>query len=445
MTVATVRSHIAPQEVHSTLSRHMLVDGFDLVVDLERSHGSRLFDSREGKTYIDLFGCFATSAVGFNHPRMQEPEFLEALNAAAQFKLSNSDLYTTHMADFVEAFSRTVPDSLRHHMFFIEGGALAVENCLKTAFDWKRRKNLAAGRPEAGSQVIHFRHAFHGRSGYTMSLTNTDPTKTDYYPKFDWPRVHTPALSFPLTDEVLSRVAADEAQAVAEIEAAVAQHGHDIAALILEPIQGEGGDNHFRAEFLQQLRRLADEHEFLLIFDEVQTGFGTSGKWWCFEHFDVEPDAFAFGKKTQVCGICVSRRVDDVDNVFKVSSRINSTWGGNIVDMVRCRRFVEIIEEEGLLANATQVGAQLIDGLQAIADGSGGWVNNVRGRGVFVAFDLPDGEARGKVLGTMLDLGVLGLASGAHAIRFRPALNLNSEDAAEALRLVDQAITTARQ
>lgn len=445
MTVASVRSQISPQEVHNTLARHMLADGFDLVVDLERSRGSRLYDSREGKTYIDLFGCFATSAVGFNHPKMQDPEFVEELTAAAQFKLSNSDLYTTQMADFVDAFSRTVPEPLRRHMFFIEGGALAVENCLKVAFDWKRRKNMAAGRPEAGSQVVHFRHAFHGRTGYTMSLTNTDPTKTDYYPKFTWPRIHTPALSFPATDQVLARAAEDEAQAVAEIEMAVREHGHDIAALIVEPIQGEGGDNHFRGEFLRELRRLADEHEFLLLFDEVQTGFGTTGAWWCHEHFDVFPDAFAFGKKTQVCGICVSERIDDVDNVFKISSRINSTWGGNIVDMVRCKRFVEIIEEDDLLQNAARVGAQLVEGLQAIARANQDWIGNVRGRGMFVAFDLPDPDARRRVLASMLELGVLGLASGTKAIRFRPALNFPSEDAAEALKRVGQAVASARR
>ncbi len=445
MTVATAPAHTTPSEVHSTLSRHILADGFGLVLDLNRSQGSRIYDSREGKSYIDMFGCFATSAVGYNHPKMQDADFLNELNLAAGFKVSNSDLYTTQMADFVEAFSRAVPASLAGHMFFVEGGTLAVENCLKTAFDWKRRKNQAAGRSEAGGQVIHFREAFHGRSGYTLTLTNTDPTKTDYFPKFNWPRVHNPALTFPITEEGMAEVVAEEDQAVAQIEAAVAEHGHDIAALIVEPIQGEGGDNHFRGEFLQRLRDLADENEFLLIFDEVQTGFGTTGEWWCFEHFGVLPDAFAFGKKTQVCGICVSDRIDDVDNVFKVSSRINSTWGGNLADMVRCRRFVEIIEEDNLLANAQRVGDQILSDLQTLAGEHQGWVTNPRGRGLFIAFDLPTPEARGQVLRSMLELGVLGLPSGPQAIRFRPALNLTAEEAASALKLVDEAIGRARQ
>ena len=229
-------------------------------------------------------------------------------------------------------------------------------NALKTAFDWKVRKNLAAGKGERGSQIIHFRQAFHGRSGYTLSLTNTEPMKVAYFPKFDWPRIENPYIRFPEAEH-LAETEAAEARAIAAIEAAVAANPDDIAGLIIEPIQGEGGDLHFRGEFLRELRRLADEHEFLLIFDEVQTGVGMTGRMWCHQHFGVEPDVLVFGKKTQVCGILASRRMDEVeDNVFRLPSRINSTFGGNLVDMVRFGRYLEIIEEEDLVGNAARVG-----------------------------------------------------------------------------------------
>jgi L-lysine 6-transaminase len=348
------------------------------------------------------------------------------------------------MAEFVESLARTVPEPLSHHMFFIEGGTLAVENALKTAFDWKVRKNLAAGRGELGTQIIHFRQSFHGRSGYTLSLTNTaDSRKIQYFPKFQWPRITNPKLSFPVTDQVLARVREKERRAVAEIEQAVADNPHDIAGLIIEPIQGEGGDNHFRAEFLQELRRLADEHDFLLIFDEIQTGFATTGKWWCCQHFDVLPDILVFGKKTQVCGICVSRRIDEVDSVFKVPSRINSTWGGNLVDMIRCQRFIEIIEEENLLAYATRMGRHLLDGVRGLGETFPGRVTNARGRGMFVAFDLPDTEIRDRVLLALLDNDVLGLASGPRAIRLRPSVALQEEEADEGLRRITRALEIA--
>ncbi len=440
-TLATKTGRVAAAEVHPTLRRHMLADGMPFVLDLERSHGSWIYDALAGRELLDLFTCYSTSPIGYNHPKMDEPGFRQRLMAAAVNKPSNSDLYTPELAEFVSALARTVPAPLDRRMFFVEGGALAVENALKTAFDWKVRKNLAAGRGELGQRVLHFRQSFHGRSGYTLSLTSTaDPRKTQYFPKFDWPRIHNPYLSFPVTDAVLTRVVAEEAQAVAEIEAALAAHPHDIAALIVEPIQGEGGDNHFRGEFLATLRRLADDNEFLLIFDEVQTGFGTTGRWWCFEHFEVVPDVFAFGKKTQVCGICAGPRVDEVESVFQVPSRINSTWGGNLVDMVRCQRYVEIIEEDGLLANAAEVGGQLLAGCQRLTERFEGRVTNARGRGLFVAFDLPDREVRKQVLMAMREAGAIGLPSGARSIRFRPALNLTSEEADEGLRRTERAL-----
>jgi L-lysine 6-transaminase len=443
MTLTRQLDRVSPEEVHEVLAGHILADGLPMVLDLEKSHGSVLIDARDGSDVLDLFTCFSTCPLGYNHPKLTTPEFQQRLLPAAINKPSNSDLYTSEMASFVEALARTVPESLNKHMFFIEGGALAVENALKTAFDWKIRKNLAAGKGEKGTQAMHFRAAFHGRSGYTLSLTNTDPAKTDYFPKFDWPRIHNPALSFPITDEVLARVMREEEQAVAEIKQALVDNPDDIACLVIEPIQGEGGDNHFRREFLQALRDLADENEFLLIFDEVQTGFGTTGRWWCFEHFDVYPDIFAFGKKTQVCGICASDRIDDVDSVFAVSSRINSTWGGNLVDMVRCQRFVEVIEEDDLLDNATRVGAHLLDGLRRLGEEFPGQVTNERGRGLFAAFDLPSREIRNRVMDELVRQKVLGLKSGTHSIRFRPPLSLTPDEADAALRRVERALATA--
>ena len=195
------------------------------------------------------------------------------------------------MADFVSAFSRTLPKfadgrDAFPHLFFIEGGSLAVENALKVGFDWKVQKNMRRGLPESlGTQVIHFNSAFHGRSGYTLSLTNTfDPRKTKWFPKFDWPRIPTPSLEFPITDEVLSNVIKAEARAIEAFKDACRTRRNDIACCIIETVQGEGGDNHFRTEFMQALRNLCDEEEVFLIIDEVQCGFGLTGKWWAFEH-----------------------------------------------------------------------------------------------------------------------------------------------------------------
>jgi L-lysine 6-transaminase len=437
------RATVDAAEVHEHLGRHMLADGLNMVVDLEKSHGARLHDSLRGREIIDLFTSFSTMPLGFNHPALTEPEFAATLLRCAVNKLSNADLYTTEMAEFVDTFATTLPESFQHHVFFVEGGALAVENALKTAFDWKRRLNQRNGKAAGGEQIIHFEQAFHGRSGYTLSLTNTaDPRKTEYFPKFDWPRVSNPHLSFPVTDEILEQVIEAEGVALTQIRQALADNPDDIAGLIIEPIQGEGGDNHFRPEFFQALRELADENEFLLIYDEVQTGFGTTGRWWAFEHYGVEPDVFAFGKKTQVCGIAATRRIDEVDSVFEVSSRINSTWGGNLVDMVRCRRIIEVIQEEDVLENATRVGAQLLDGVRSWESTYSGLVSNARGQGMFLAFDLPTAEQRNALLTAMNEADVLGLPSGYRAVRFRPPISLSSDEAREALARVERALIT---
>ncbi len=432
---------VLPERVHETLQGRMLVDGLPYVIDLEKSRGAHLRDSRGQVDILDLFTCYSTCPLGYNHPKLNTPEFRERILPVALNKPSNSDLYSTYMTEFVDTFARTIPETLSRHMFFIEGGALAVENALKAAFDWKVRCNMRAGKGEKGYQIIHFQQAFHGRSGYTLSMTNTaDPRKTDYFPRLDWPRICNPKLEFPLTPKVLEKVEAAEFQAIAEIKQALMDYPDDIAGLIIEPIQGEGGDHHFRGEFLRQLRQLADEAEFLLIFDEIQTGFATTGNWWCFEHFDVRPDIFAFGKKTQVCGICASGRLDEVESVFSISSRINSTWGGNLVDMVRCQRYVEIIEEDELLANATTVGRHLLDGLVRLQERFPGCMSNTRGRGMFMAFDLPDAETRSRALQAMMDAGLLGLASGARAIRFRPAVSLSQAEAEEGLERLEKAL-----
>ncbi len=435
-------ARVTSDAVRESLARHILVDGYHLVQDIEASHGVYLYDAARGRDVLDFFGHFSTNPVGFNHPKMANEEFRRRILPAALNKPANSDIYTTYMAEFVETFARTVPAAFRNRLFFIEGGAAAVENALKVAFDWKVRKNLAAGRGEIGSQIIHFRQAFHGRSGYTLSLTNTDPRKINYFPKFPWPRIVNPKLTFPLTEANVAETVALERRAIAEIEQAVAAHGHDIAGLIIEPIQGEGGDNHFRPEFLRALRELADRHEFLLVFDEVQSGFGTTGRWWAFEHFGVEPDVFSFAKKSQVCGIAAGPRVDEVDSVFKVSSRINSTWGGNLVDMVRCQRIIEIVEEDGLLENATRVGARLLEGFQTLAQTFQGKVSGARGRGLFVAFDLPDPDTRNRTLKALNESDVLGLASGERSIRMRPPLVLSAAEADEGLFRIERALAS---
>ncbi len=416
-----------------------MLDGFRIVIDLQKSQGSYLYDAAHDQRLIDLYGFFGSNPVGFNHPYFDQPEVQADLLCAAEIKIANSDVYSEGYARFVETFWRVVGLPPLERMLFIEGGALAVENTLKPAMDWKVRKNMAAGRGQRGTEILHFKKAFHGRSGYTMSLTNTDPRKTDLFAKFDWPRVSTPSLDFSLGEkEREADVIAREKKSEEEIMQFVRERGVDIAAIIIEPIQGEGGDNHFRGEWLQTLRRICDEHEMLLIFDEVQCGMCATGKNWCCEHFGVLPDLMAFGKKAQVCGVMAGPRLDEVkDNCFRLPSRINSTWGGNFTDMVRSTHFLRIIEEENLVENARVVGEHFLHRLLELQQ-ENPIMTAVRGRGLFLAFDLPDPATRDAFWKGLFENGVFALKSGERAIRFRPALDITKEVVDEAIGLLRQ-------
>ena len=444
---------IQANNVRKILARNILADGFEPVLDLEKSHDSWIVDKRDGSKYLDMFSMYASGCIGYNHPKVLENKDL--LAKVSLFKPTLSDIYTTEYASFFDTFNEiAIPDYLKK-TFFIEGGSLAVENALKVAFDWKVRKNLSKGIKNKGYKVIHFKEAFHGRSGYTMSLTNTDPIKTKYFPKFDWPRIDNPYLNFPLTGNVLDDVKEREKLAIKQIKKAVKENQDDIAALIIEPIQGEGGDNHFRCEFFQKLRELADEHDFLLIYDEVQTGIGITGKMWAHQNFtngcglncDCSnemksiPDIISFGKKTQVCGILVGDRIDEIDdNVFRKSSRINSTFGGSLTDMVRFKIILETIRDFDLLENAKNNGLYLLNKLNELEKEFPAFVINTRGLGLFCAFDLPSGTERDKLTAEAYKNKLLILGCGIRSIRFRPHLTVSEQEIDFAIDSLEKSI-----
>lgn len=435
---------IDPTQVHQTLKKYMIIDGFDFVYDIKKSKGCRIYDSLHDKHLLDCFSFFATAPIGCNHPKVSNPEFKKIIGEIAIENPTNSDIYTTEMAEFVETFGKlAVPDNFKH-LFFIAGGALAVENALKTSFDWKIRKNIENGKSKTlGGQIIHFKEAFHGRTGYTLSMTNTfNQNKIKYFTKFDWPRITNPKITFPLNKENTEKVVELERRAINEIEKAISDNPDDIAALIIEPIQGEGGDNHFRKEFFHNLRKICDENEIMFILDEVQTGVGLTGSMWAYQNFDFSPDIVAFGKKTQVCGIMANSRVDDIkENVFNVSSRLNSTWGGNLVDMVRCKKYLEIIEEENLIKNAEIQGLRLRKGLEDIQQKYPDIVSNARGLGLMCAFDLPNPEKRDEIKNKIYNNGLIVVGCGEKTIRFRPPLIISEEEVDEALNIVDKSLS----
>jgi L-lysine 6-transaminase len=435
---------VHPDKVHEVLRKYMLADGFDIVLDLKKSNGTYLVDQKTGNEYLDFFSFFASSAVGMNHPKIISAEIKEEIVTAALNKPSNSDIFTVPMAEFVETFSAVAKPDYMKYLFFISGGALAVENGLKIAFDWKVRKNFKKGyKTEKGQQVIHFRQAFHGRSGYTMSLTNTDPNKVKYFPKFEWPRITNPKIVFPL-QENLEKIKKTEQQAVNEIYAAIKNNPDDIAVIILEPVQGEGGDNFFRKEFFLKLREIADENDILLMFDEIQSGFGLTGKFWACEYY-VNPDIIAFGKKAHVCGAMINSRIDDVeDHCFRKPGRINSTWGSDLTDMVRSKHILRIIREDNLVDNARKVGDYLLKNLYTVQAEFPDLLSSARGLGLMCSFDLTSPVIRDEFKKKCFEEKLLILGCGEQSIRFRPPLNVSEEEIDKGLTIIRKVLSLLR-
>lgn len=426
--------------VHNQLAKHILADGYPFVVDFEQSKGSYLVDD-QGNRYLDMFSMFASTAIGYNHPYLLDKVTFLGKNAVN--KPAMSDVYTKDYAELIETFARVAMPKELQYCFFISGGTLAVENALKAAFDWKTKLNFSKGIETEAGQVIHFKQAFHGRSGYTLSLTNTkDPRKYEYFPKFDWPRIDNPKIIFPITEQNLAQTKQTEELAIKQIEKALADRKNQIACIIIETIQGEGGDNYFRPEFLQKLRSICDQEEILLIFDEVQTGMGMTGKMWAFQHYDVIPDLISFGKKTQVCGILANKGKLDIipDNVFKESSRINSTFGGNYIDMLRFKLILEVIENENLVENASVMGEYLLNGLKAIEKKTDK-ITQVRGKGLFIAFDFKDDKEQATFINECFKRNLIVLGCGETSVRFRPHLNVSKEEIDQALAIVEDILS----
>lgn len=430
-----MKTETKPNEVISVLASRLLTDKNAIVVDLEKSISSWVVDHRDGRRYLDCFSQFASQALGWNHPKMVAQK--DRLAAVSINRPANSDMYSVQMADFVKKFSEFTPD-FKHH-FYICGGALAVENGLKAAFDWKAKKSgISDDAIYNRLQVIYLKEAFHGRSGYTMSMTNNEDQRNPKvygFPKFNWKKIHNPKLWHNI--EGPDEIKAKNSEMISLREAKRALSKGLVAAIIMEPIQGEGGDNHFRKEFFAAIRELADEYDAMLIFDEVQTGLGMTGKTWAYEHFGITPDILCFGKKVQVCGIVAGNRIDEVENnVFTEPSRINSTWGGNIVDMVRSTMQMEIIQEENLIDNATTTGQYFLSRLKEFH----GRVSNIRGRGLMLAFDLENKDQRNKFILDLEKEGMLALPCGQRSVRFRPHLTFSRNDVDQAIQFISKVL-----
>ena len=395
--------------------------------------GHRLYDTA-GKAYLDFANGIAVTALGHAHPRVTA-----AIHAQVDRLIGPVSAmgFAEPISRLASELDRTFPDPLDSVMF-LNSGSETIEAALKLA----RR---VTGRPG----IIAFRHGFHGRTFGAMSVTSSSLNyRAGYEPVL--PGVYL--TDFP---EAYRDFGGDEAQATAAALASLHRltateiPPSSVAAMLIEPIQGEGGYTPAPAEFLRELRAFCDRHGILLIADEVQTGFGRTGQMWAFEHAGIVPDVVCLAKAIAnglpLSAIISSRELQEAWG----RGAHGSTYGGNPVACAAGLAVLETIHEEGLVANAAVRGAELMTGLAAIA-AEDERIGDVRGRGLMVGVEFvrnretrePDAALPDRLIEACAEAGLLVLTCGAshQVVRWIPPINVDAAEIAEGVEIFGETL-----
>ncbi len=420
------------------MQRYVIYHGWPFVVDLEHCEGMTLA-TVDGQRLFDWAGYYGSKLIGHNHPRLQEPDYLKTLARAANNKVANPDFLTRECLDYYRLLHRLAPATMQgietREVYAVNSGAEAVENMLKYLLSRHNAKRHEAGKPAGPSnrRFLYFDQAFHGRTVYALQVTQTlDPIATqDFHGLTASGNVKVP---FPAIDNDApeSENDARTRQSLELIESVLQQTGDEMVGIIVEPIQGAGGQRAAQPAWFQGLSRLAHDYGVGLGVDEVQTSAGPTGTLFAIDQFDLPyaPDAVAVGKKFALGALFMREPLPDI-------GVLDSTWGGGLSDMVRFCQEWRVVEDEGLVEGARGKGEQLADGLRALQGRFPTLIRNVRGMGLYQGFSLPDGGTRERLMDLALqEYDLLLLGAGADSIRTRPNLSVASADVERFLDLL---------
>ena len=421
------------------LGRYVIATPYPFVLDLEHCQHMSLA-TVDGQTLFDWAGYFGAKLIGHNHPRLYEPDYVQKLVRAANNKTANPDFLTPECLDYYRLLHRLSPLSMRGpnlEVYAVNSGAEAVENLMKylvARFNAKKRDN---GQNITNRRFLYFDQAFHGRTVYALGVTQTaDPVATkDFHALMSGGNIKLP---FPAIDT--SRPDAEnEARtddALRMVETALSQMHEEIVGILVEPIQGAGGQRVALPRFFQGLSELSHKYDVYLAFDEVQTSLGPTGKLFAIDHFDLPhaPVAVAVGKKYGAGAVYMNEPLQDV-------GVLDSTWGGTLADMVRVVQEVKIVEDEGLIESANEKGDHLASGLQKIANLPNTPIYNVRGMGLYQGFSVGTPEQKAALIETAREKhDLLLLGAGRNSIRTRPNLSVTHTDIDRFLDLLSQSL-----
>ncbi|AKT36974.1 aminotransferase class III-fold pyridoxal phosphate-dependent enzyme [Chondromyces crocatus] len=423
-----------------------------VVMDEERSQGCWLADV-DGNVFLDLFANFALGALGYNHPALLEVARSHAFAAAAANPTSTPFIATPAWFDFIQAMEQQYAPRGMGRIFCVDAGGEGVEAALKAAFiQHGERQRVAAGRPanplllpdeeqqailqgtrRSDAVVVSFSGAFHGRGLGPLSATHSKVIHKADLPSFPWPVAPFPANRFPRErhEEHNLRL---EAEALAELSRILDQHAGKVAAILVEPVQSEGGDRHASPAFFQRVQALAAEAGAAFILDEVQTGMGITGTLWAHEQLALPrpPDLVCFGKKMQMGGFFAAPAHD-----ISQFGRMYQTRNGDRTRAALALATLRTIDAENLLTNVTETGAYFLAQLQGLAERYPDLVTEPRGRGFLLAFDLPTPATRDDFLARCQRQGVFATYTGTRSVRLRPHLITRQAEVDEAVSIFD--------
>ena len=378
---------------------------FGINIDFEKSHDSYLYDRNSDREILDFFGMYASLPLGYNHPVFKTKEFIDEFMRVSSFKINNCEFVSNETLEFDKMFREYAGQGLYKHFHYSCTGALAVEAAIKTCLEYKKYHTL---------NIVSFENSFHGINGYGGFVTS----------RFSGTKSRLAGLPVNYSTKIKPDLR----------EVARVFKNENPTCLLVEPIQCSAGDLYFDIEFFQGLRKVCDEYDVPLIFDEIQVGFGGTGKLWYFQHLDIIPDIVVFGKKTQLSGIMAIEKLGDIFKPEK-SVRLEVTWDGDVSDMVRCKYIMKAYQENNILKNVADRSVELIDALTVTPQ-----IENLRNCGLMVGFDLSDTKKRDILLSKLYKSGLVCNKTGNRSIRLRPNLNITEHEIQHAIEIFYNAL-----
>jgi L-lysine 6-transaminase len=415
------------QQMLDELSRYVIAEPYPFVLDLEKCHGSFLA-TIDGREIFDWAGYFGAKLIAHNHPGLSEPEYVKNLIVAANNKTANPDFLTSQCLEFYRLVHELAPKSMRNprlEVYAVNSGAEAVENMMKYFINLYHQKAERAGRKAVGGRFIHFDQAFHGRTIFALHVTQLahDPVITRDFHGFVTGNLEVP---FPFVETSRPGVENEKSAdfSLSAVEGLLQKYGEEIAGIIIEPLQGAGGHRIALPRFFRELSELAHRYETSLGFDEVQTAGGQCGTFWAIDQFDLPhpPQAVASAKKLGNGVVYMLHPMDD-------RGVLDSTWGGNLGDMVRFVQEMKIVRREKLIEQVPEKAARLKAGLESLSTKFPNVLYNPRGIGIYQGFSLHQGASKSAFLDIALEKeSLLLLGAGKNSIRLRPTLSVTMEE-----------------